>query len=228
MIISHKYKFIFLKTRKTAGTSIEIALSKFLGSDDIITPITMEDENIRKELGYRGPQNYTVPYARYTLTDWQQRMFKKKKAEFYNHVPAVKIKKWVGEKIWNSYFKFCFERNPWDKAISQYYFFCETNNLQLSMQEHLSIFNPERLSNFSIYSIKGRVAVDYIGRYEKLAEEIKFISEKIGVAEELFLPRAKTTYRKDKRSYKEVLGEEEKNYISKICRKEIELLDYHY
>ncbi|MEL6382956.1 MAG: chondroitin 4-O-sulfotransferase, partial [Cyanobacteria bacterium J06626_18] len=31
MIISHEYKFIFLKTRKTAGTSIEIALSKFCG-----------------------------------------------------------------------------------------------------------------------------------------------------------------------------------------------------
>jgi hypothetical protein len=39
MIINHRYKFIFLKTRKTAGTSIESALSQFCDSNDIITPI---------------------------------------------------------------------------------------------------------------------------------------------------------------------------------------------
>ena len=33
-----KYKFIFIKTRKTAGTSIEYNLSKYLGKEDIITP----------------------------------------------------------------------------------------------------------------------------------------------------------------------------------------------
>ena len=38
MIVSHKYKFIFIKTRKTAGTSIEYNLSKYLGKEDIITP----------------------------------------------------------------------------------------------------------------------------------------------------------------------------------------------
>jgi len=37
MIISHKHKFIFIKTRKTAGSSIENFLSKYLGKDDICT-----------------------------------------------------------------------------------------------------------------------------------------------------------------------------------------------
>ena len=47
MIISHEHKFIFLKTRKTAGTSIELALSGLCGPDDIITPISPNDEPLR-------------------------------------------------------------------------------------------------------------------------------------------------------------------------------------
>lgn len=48
MIISHKHKFIFIKTKKTAGTSIEIALSSICDADDIITRISSEDEKTRK------------------------------------------------------------------------------------------------------------------------------------------------------------------------------------
>ncbi len=51
MIISHKHKFIFIKTRKTSGTSMEISLSQFCGDDDIITPITYEDELVRQHIG---------------------------------------------------------------------------------------------------------------------------------------------------------------------------------
>ena len=44
MIVSHKNRFIFLKTRKTAGSSIEIALSKHCGPEDIITKIAPSEE----------------------------------------------------------------------------------------------------------------------------------------------------------------------------------------
>ena len=51
-------QFIFLKTRKTAGTSIELALSDLCGARDIITPLTETDEALRAN--GRGAQNWRL------------------------------------------------------------------------------------------------------------------------------------------------------------------------
>ena len=71
MILSHKHKFIFLKTKKTASTSLEIALSKICGKDDIVTPVSEltwlgniryfeknTEEDLRKKINAKKPQNY--------------------------------------------------------------------------------------------------------------------------------------------------------------------------
>ena len=65
MIVSHQHRFIFIKTKKTGSTSVEIALSRHCGEDDIIGPIIAEDEAMRLELGYRGAQNCDIPYSAY-------------------------------------------------------------------------------------------------------------------------------------------------------------------
>ena len=60
MIVSHRHKFVFMKTRKTAGTSIEIALSEHCGPSDIVSPNDPADEELRSKLGFTGPQNRWV------------------------------------------------------------------------------------------------------------------------------------------------------------------------
>ncbi|MBD3896213.1 hypothetical protein IEI94_10160 [Halomonas sp. ML-15] len=58
MILSEKHKFVFIKGRKVASTSVEVMLSKICGPDDIITPITPIDERRRLLDGGRVAQNY--------------------------------------------------------------------------------------------------------------------------------------------------------------------------
>jgi Sulfotransferase family len=228
MIICHKYKFIFIKTRKTAGTSIEIALSQFCGKDDIITPISRKDEPIRVELGYPGPQNFKVPLPRYTAKDWFNLVSRRRRRKFYNHMQAQDIRKYIDREVWNTYFKFCFERNPWDKALSLYYWQIRGKETKLPFSEHLKSVEASRLSNFHIYAINGEVAVNHVALYENLDQELKEISERLKLPEQIILPTAKGSARQNRQHYRELMGEEERALIEKTCFQEINHWGYCY
>ena len=227
MIISHKYKFIFLKTNKTAGTSTEIALSKYCGADDIITPVSPEDEKTRRDLGYPGPQNYLSIWDHGVLCVAKRLLKGGKKPRFYNHISAKKVKANIGEQVWNSYYKFCFERNPWDRIISQYYWRYRSEP-RPTISEFVGSRSPLCLKRkgFELYTIDGQVAVDKVCRFENLSEELEVIRKQFGIPEKLELPTAKSGLRKDKRSYRDILGEEEKVKIAELFRDEINLMGY--
>lgn len=68
MIVLHGPKIIFLKSRKTAGSSIEIALSAIAKESDVIAPIDngSGDDEERARLGYVGPQNYEKRFLNFS------------------------------------------------------------------------------------------------------------------------------------------------------------------
>ena len=238
MIISHKYKFIFVKTRKTAGTSIEIALSKFCDEGDIITPQVSEDpknplnvhlakdEQIRIDKGYTSARNYYVPYSGYSLKQWRRLVLRGIRAQYKKHSPALYIRSHFPD-IWNSYFKFCVERNPWDKAVSVYYWFLGARNGQGPMHSCLSA-DLRRVSNWYIYAIDGKPAVDHVIQYDHLNDELDRIAEQLKFPDKLDLPRAKGDYRKDRRDYRDVIDVETRALIDKVCEKEIAYFGYKY
>jgi hypothetical protein len=202
MIISHKYKFIFIKTIKTAGTSIEIFLSQHCGPQDIVTPIFPHVEP-------HSARNYTG---------------------YHNHIPAHAIRQQIGLDIWNSYFKFCVERNPWEKTLSNYHMKKSREDKGLTFDHYLS--GNEFPINFYKYTEPGnpnKIIVDRVLYYENLMEQLGQIFMEIGIPFQGSLGvNAKSEYRSDRRPYQEVYTPEQASIISNIYKQEILLHGYKY
>ena len=227
MIVSHKHKFIFIKTRKTAGTSVEIALSEFCGEGDIITPISEADEKARVSMGFRGAQNFLVPKEFHSRLEWYCAPVMNSRKRFYNHMPAIQVKKYVGEKIWNSYFKFTIERTPLDKCLSLFHYLGGEDKFG-AFDSFIESGNMAGCIDFEKYSKGGVLIVDRVIRYDKLGEELGKVGEKVGLPRPLRLPeyQAKSGYRKKSKREVAPISEETRAQIATAFAREIRLFDF--
>lgn len=229
MIVSHRNGFIFLKTSKTAGTSVEIALSAVCGPDDILTPISPPDEETRRALGYPGAQNCLAGWREYTPLDWLRRGLQgRRKLRFYNHMPAREARPKLAA-VWDGYFRFCIERNPWDRVVSSYYWRHKTEP-RPTMTEFLRRGGHLILKRkgIELYQIDGVDAVHRILRYEHLADEMEDVRRHLGLSAPLDLPRAKGQFRRDRRHYREILTDDEAAIIARDFAPEIARFGYTY
>jgi hypothetical protein len=227
MIISHKYKFIFIKTAKTAGTSIEVFLSQHCGLEDIVTPIYPHIENhIPKN--YKGIWN---PFSSFfaggrgvkrTIKDFL--IFYK----YFNHINACEVKSLVSDKVWKNYFKFCVERNPWDKTISHYFMMKDRSVKNINFDEYL--LKEKFCLNYPKYTDKsGNIIVDQVLKYESLIEEISQVFKVLDVPFHGTLGvQAKSEHRQDRRPYQKVYTQRQREIIEKAFFREIEMHGYRY
>ncbi|MFK7983620.1 MAG: hypothetical protein AB8G86_26825 [Saprospiraceae bacterium] len=203
-------------------------MSKFCGADDIITPLTKEDDKVRLALGFLGAQNYEKPKSEWSIKErWQY--FQKKetpKRKFYNHIPCREIVNLIPEKIWNSYFKFTVERNPFDKAVS-FYYWRKANEKYKSITNWLLDGGLKNMQSYDLYSIGKFPVVDKIYRYEDFPFFEKDLTERLNLPEpfQMIEYKAKSKSRKT-RDYKQVLDEQAIELIKIAFGREIELLDY--
>jgi hypothetical protein len=227
LIISHEHKFIFFKTRKTASTSVDMALSRHCGDGDVISYLNREDEALKEMLGLRRAQNFHVPARYWTLADATKFVFKGRRPRYTEHMSASSLKQRLDREAWRSYFKFCVERNPFDKAVSLYYWRTRDQAVKPTLEEFLHSVEETSLSNVGIYAANGCLQVDYIVRYEQLEVGLKSVAETLGL-NGLDLPQAKSGIRKEKAHYRDLMSEESRVIVERVCSKEIELLEYEF
>jgi hypothetical protein len=229
MIISHEHKFIFIKTAKTAGTSIEVFLSQQCGPEDIITPIAppVEGHQARNHEQLVNPISELVQQPEGLLAALRN-VFKRRK-KFYNHMPAWLIQQRVPARIWNTYFKFCVERNPWDKVLSHYYMTTSRAGGSLSLDQYLA--RGRFPINYFRYTDRSgaKIIVDRVVRYENLMNDLAEVFAQVDVRFEGNLGvRAKSDYRTDYTPYQEVFNEDQRRIVEQAFAREIELHGYRF
>lgn len=230
MIISHEHRFIFFRTEKTAGSSIEFALAKYCGPTDIVTSGGAKAETLRG-LPLRKERPRWVKHIPFRTGN--MRRILPQYFGLHTHATARHVKKLVGDNVFRSYFKFCVERNPWDRQVSLYF----QRNKRSGNENHFDrdmrsfifrTFHYTRMKNWQTYTIDGRIAVDRVLRYERLEEELSDLLKTINLPDDLRLPSRRSEFRTDGRSYREFYSKTTRELVAKWYRKEIEAFGYAF
>ena len=164
LIVSHKHRFIFFAVPKTATHAIRQALREHKDGDD------WEQQTLF------GKQFLPIPeLARIG----------------HGHITVSQIQPHLDPDTWQSYFKFGFVRNPYDRYVSTC-FFLNRNNPDFAasargfMKRAFSVprFRQRALvrpQHLQLSDQAGEIALDFVGRYETLQQSYDEACERIGI-----------------------------------------------
>ena len=227
MIVSHRHRFIFIKTTKTAGTSVEIFLRQFCGPDDIVTSLRQEEEREATALGLTGPRNV----GSRPLAPWEVRRADLRRAigwrrwpdrcRFSVHQSASSVRDELGVDTWSDYRTLTVVRDPWEVAVSRFFWKSRPSKPQ---RRHQSLDEAVEMAgrNWEIFSIDDAVGVDTVLRYERLADDLAAFCDSLGLDATLPLPRAKSGHRPAGTAPHEVLSPAQARRVAELAHREIE------
>ena len=231
MLISYLHNFIFIKTQKTGGTTVETVFANFCGPDDVVTPLGRSDEMERSN-GHPICRNFeSTPeleraYVNALLAG-EETSTRRRDMKFYAHIPAASIKSKLDPEFWDRAFKFTIERHPYEKVVSKAFFWSGPEGSMDRFAKMLDrILRKDKFSTFRFYSIDDKVVVDEVVKLENLDTDLRRVAEKIGVSLPAQLPRMKSNTRRDPRPAREILSQEQKDHIYRVCKREFDLLGY--
>ena len=255
MIISHRHRFIFMHCRKAAGSSIAAALAPHLGPDDLHLGTWPEARTVgvapnrraRRDLLHpaaglsyfgrllRAPARLGDPAHRVAALNGAQRLaYRTSLGHSPEHAHAERSRD-VDRVAWRDYFKFAFVRNPFERVVSDYCWRTrKTGQRDLGFDEFLdrmvrADFSdrvvPRHFDNWPIYTIDDEIAVDFIGRFERLDEDLARVFERIGLPPPS-LPHAKAS--SDRRPTADWYGPREREQVERLFIRELAAFDYRF
>ena len=215
--INHDLKAIFIHVHKTGGTYISYMLHKYYGFTNYYLRrpdhdiFCMNKQKSTKYLNYENRLHGVLAYYK-TSTHINKKM---------NMTPQK----------WDSYYKFCFIRNPYDKIVSAWN---HVNLLGASFEEYLyldkkcndveymHVFLPQVRN---IINQSGKIKIDYIGKFENLEEDFQNILKNIGI-KNIIHDVSKQMNKRNHNKFYEYYNQRVLTKVNEILSEDFALLDY--
>jgi hypothetical protein len=217
MLLSHKYRFLFVHIAKTGGTSVRTALNR---------------------LRWRDPMYYLMLPCHRLSSLTGHRLGTK----FPRHSHIVAAKEMLPEEFYRQLFKFAFVRNPWDLQVSSFH---HIRRERPQYMNGISDFNefmrwkfdPDRpyqyhidtslsLQSDYLVDLHGNDQMDFIGHFENLQDDFDHVCRTVGVAP-ISLPFKRQSKSRDQ-DYRSYYDDEVAELTGQHFRRDIELLGYDF
>jgi hypothetical protein len=209
--LSYTHRFIFIHVYRAGGQSVSAALSPYstVPRRTLLARVPLARRLAKRQL--------------YSLRGYN-----------HGHIKARELKAALPPEIFETFFKFTFVRNPWDWHVSIYHYIRQrTDHPHHEFYKSLHTFdtyldwqiNTEgvELQSEFVLSESGDMLVDFVGRYETLAEDFEAVCDRIGI--ESALPHVNRSRHADFRDY---YTPETRELVEEVYRADIELFGYRF
>ena len=229
VIASFSRDVAFIKTHKTAGTSVEVVLREWCRPGDIVTPISASDErDFPPPEGVR-PVTWTV------IPSWREQRRAGVSARraavaltmprLYNHMPAGKVRALFPD-LWERGTTFAVDRHPYEKAVS-YAFWRARHDPSADVSAVLDdVVRHHPLSDRALYTSGHEVIVSELVDFDRLWSWMADLAVSRGCSLPEPLPQAKSWARTDRTPAADLLTPEQKRVLRARLAFEFELFDF--
>ncbi len=216
MLLSPAHKFLFVHIAKTGGTSIRAALGPYKWRDPYRIPMAI----CSRISGFTGHRIACKPPR---------------------HAKIIAAYEMLPREFFDRLFKFAFVRNPWDLQVSSFHHIRRERphlieglddfesflrwKLKADRPYQFHIDTSIELQSDYLIDLRGKVIVDFIGRYENLADDFRQACAKIGIDPPRLPHKRQATDRKDYRRY---YTDETAQLIADRFKTDIEMFGYAF